>query len=108
MLTIDLREFIFDQNTLELTEVIWKLWKFINVFTCVAAVRNTKAKVKVEVLKKTSLEIMSLNHTKTVNGPVSHCELHPVFWKCKEQHQHFKLAAFQRKILISMHKATLY
>ncbi len=65
---------LVDQN--KLTEVVWKLWKLINVFTCVAAVGNAKPKVKVKVLEKATLEVMPLNHTKAVNGPVAHCELH--------------------------------
>lgn len=59
-----------------LTEVVWKLRKLINVFTCVAAVGNAETKVKVKVLEKASLEVMPLNHTKVVDGPVAHCELH--------------------------------
>lgn len=76
---------VVDQSRLELTEVVWKLWKLINVFTCVAAVRNAKAKVKVKVLEKAPLEVMSLNHTKAVNGPVAHCELHTEVWKQKAE-----------------------
>lgn len=64
------------KKRLKLTEVVWKLWKLINVFTCVAAVRNAKAEVKVKIFKKASLEVMPLNHTKAVNGPITHCELH--------------------------------
>lgn len=68
-------------NKLELTEIIWKLWKLINVFTCVAAVRYAKTKVEVKVFEKASLEVMPLNHPKTVNWPVPHCELHAVVKK---------------------------
>lgn len=60
----------------KLTEVIWKLWKLINVFTCVAAVRYAKAKVKVKVFKKSSLEVMPLDHPEAVDGLVAHGELH--------------------------------
>lgn len=67
-----------DQNRQELTKVVWKLWKLINVFACVAAVGNAKAKVEVEILEKAPLEVMPLNHTKAVNWPVTHCELHTV------------------------------
>lgn len=67
---------VANQNRLELTEVVWKLWKLINVFTCVAAVGNAKTKVKVKVLEQASLEVVPLNHTKAVNGSVAHCELH--------------------------------
>lgn len=76
---------VVDQSRQELTEVVWKLWKLVNVFTCVAAVRNAKAKVKVKVLEKTPLEVMPLNHTKAVNGPVAHCELHTEVWKQKAE-----------------------
>lgn len=67
-----------EQNRQELTEVIRELWELINVFARVAAVGNAKAKVKVKVLEKASLEVMPLNHTKAVNGPVTNCELHTI------------------------------
>lgn len=60
----------------ELTEVVWKLWELINVFTGVAAVGDAKTEVKVKVLEEASLEVMPLDHTEAVNGPIAHRELH--------------------------------
>lgn len=55
------------------------------MFTCVAAVRNAKAKVKVKVLEKAPLEVMPLNHTEAVNGLVAHCELDTAIWKKRDK-----------------------
>lgn len=96
---------VADQNRpkkLQLTEIVWKLWKLINVFTCVAAVGNAKTKVKVKVLEKTSLEVVSLNHTKAVNGSVAHCELHTEVYKEKTRKTTLVLMKTEHKSLIMM------
>lgn len=46
------------------------------MFARVAAVGDAKSKVEVKVLEKASLEVMPLNHTEAVDGPVAHRELH--------------------------------
>lgn len=66
----------YERKGAELTEVVRKLRELVNVFACVAAVRNAKTEVKVEILQKASLKVMPLNHTEAVNGAVTHCELH--------------------------------
>lgn len=83
--------FLFNKHLVwpELTQVVWKLWKLIDVFTCVAAVRDAKAEVKVKVLEKTALKVMPLNHSKAVNGTVTNRKLHT---KIKKQNS--LLAAF--------------
>lgn len=48
------------------------------MFTRVAAVRYAKAKVKVKVFKKASLEVVPLDHPEAVDGLVAHGELHAV------------------------------
>lgn len=75
-----------EQTGRGLTEVVWKLRELINVFACVAAVGNAEAEVKVEVLEQAPLEVMPLDHSKAVNGPIAHRELHPEF-QTQTQHR---------------------
>lgn len=49
------------------------------MFARVAAVGNAEAKVKVKVLEQAPLEVMPLDHSEAVDGPIAHRELHPAF-----------------------------
>lgn len=71
-----MQQYDCEQSGRRLTELVWKLRELVDVFTGVSAVGNAEAEVKVEVLEEPTLEVVSLDHPKAVDGPVAHRELH--------------------------------
>lgn len=58
-------------NKRELNQIFTKFgrdqWEFINMFTSVDAVRNTKTEIKIERFEQCVLEIMPFDHSKTID-----------------------------------------
>lgn len=71
-----MQQYYCEQSERRLTELVWKLRELVDVFTRVSAVGNAEAEVEVEVLEEPTLEVVSLDHPKAVDGPVAHRELH--------------------------------
>ena len=63
------------------------------MFTCVAAVGDAETEVEVKVLEETSLEVMSLDHTETVDGPVADRELHS---EGQKQERHLQVSRHKK------------
>jgi len=64
-------------NSSQLTFLFRKFRELVDVFHRVLTAWNEKAKLKVEALEETVLEVMSLDHTKLVDWFVTQCELYP-------------------------------
>lgn len=47
------------------------------MFTCVFTAGDTESKLKVEALQELLTEVMSLNHSKVINGLVADCKFNP-------------------------------
>jgi len=50
--------------------------ELVDVLACVLAAGHAEAKLEIKALEQLVAEVVSLNHTKVVDGCVTHCKLH--------------------------------
>lgn len=81
-----------------LTHVFWELWKLVDVFTCVAAVGNAEAEVKIKILEQAIFEVVPLDHPEVCHRLLSHCKLHTERKKSTDQAVNTQTADFFFKI----------
>ena len=59
-----------------LTDFLGQCGELVDVLACVLAAGHAEAKLEIKALEQLVAEVVSLNHTKVVDGCVTDCKLH--------------------------------